>query len=115
MGAKRFLIFLCFTILTKAFTQKKLSDHPLPNAAQLSWQKAELGAVFHYDLHVFDKKKYLQTGISGNRINPIPDYQIFNPEQLDTDQWIKSIKKAGFKFAIITATTKQVLHYTPLT
>jgi len=40
MGAKRFLIFLCFTILTKAFTQKKLSDHPLPNAAQLSWQKA---------------------------------------------------------------------------
>ena len=104
MGAKRFLIFLCFTILTKAFTQKKLSDHPLPNAAQLSWQKAELGAVFHYDLHVFDKKKYRQTGISGNRINPIPDYQIFNPEQLDTDQWIKSIKKAGFKFAIITAT-----------
>ena len=56
--------------------------------------------LFHYDLHVFDNKKYRQTGTSGNRINPIPNHQIFNPQQLDTDQWIKVIKKAGFKFAL---------------
>lgn len=74
---------------------------PLPNPRQIAWQEAELGAVFHYDLHVFDGKKY---GQGGNRIDPIPDYQIFNPEKLDTDQWIRSIKDAGFKFAIITAT-----------
>lgn len=63
-----------------------------------------MGAVFHYDLHVFDGKKYQQNGASGNRTNPIPDFQIFSPEKLDTDQWIKSAKDAGFKFALLTAT-----------
>ncbi len=74
---------------------------PLPNARQLAWQEAELGVVFHYDLHVFDGKKY---GQGGNRIDPIPNYQIFNPEKLDTDQWVKAAKDAGATFAILTAT-----------
>ena len=50
------------------------SPYPIPNKKQLAWQEAEMGAVFHYDLHVFDGKKY---GQGGNRINPVPDYQIF--------------------------------------
>jgi alpha-L-fucosidase len=74
---------------------------PLPNHRQIAWQEAELGAVFHYDLHVFDDLKY---GQAGNRVNPVFDYQIFNPVNLDTDQWIRAIRDAGFKFAIITAT-----------
>ena len=61
-----------------------------------------MGDVFHYDLHVFDGKKYNQNGESGVRTNPVKDYQIFNPEKLDIDQWIKSAKDAGFKFAILT-------------
>ncbi|MCG8308351.1 MAG: alpha-L-fucosidase [Cytophagales bacterium] len=75
--------------------------YPLPNRKQLAWQEAEMGAVFHYDLHVFDGKKY---GQGGNRIDPVKDYQIFNPTELDTDQWIKAAKDAGFTFAILTAT-----------
>jgi alpha-L-fucosidase len=104
MNFKDFILTLCVIFLTKAYTQKTLPTNPVPNKAQLAWQKAELGAVFHYDLHVFDNKKYRQTGTSGNRINPIRNHQIFNPKQLDTDQWIKAIKKAGFKFALLTAT-----------
>lgn len=80
------------------FTENEL---PVPNARQLAWQQAELGVVFHYDLHVFDGKKY---GQAGNRTDPIPDYQIFNPKKLDTDQWVKSAKDAGATFAILTAT-----------
>lgn len=76
-------------------------DMPQPNERQLAWQEAELGAVFHYDLHVFDGKKY---GQGRNRITPVDDYQIFSPDQLNTDQWIKAIKDAGFTFAILTAT-----------
>ena len=77
------------------------SDYPKPNKRQLAWQEAELGVVYHYDLHVFDGVKY---GQGGNRIDPIPDYQIFNPKNLDTDQWVKAAKDAGAKFAILTAT-----------
>jgi len=74
---------------------------PRPNARQLAWQEAELGVVFHYDLHVFDGIKY---GQGNNRITPVRDYQVFHPEKLDTDQWIKAAKDAGAKFAILTAT-----------
>ncbi|GAB5552416.1 MAG: alpha-L-fucosidase [Saprospiraceae bacterium] len=80
------------------------SNFPKPNKAQLSWQEAELGAVFHYDLHVFDGAKYQQNGSAGNRTNPVLNYQSFYPKNLDTDQWISAIKDAGFKFAILTAT-----------
>ncbi|MEN8187755.1 MAG: alpha-L-fucosidase, partial [Bacteroidota bacterium] len=39
-----------------------------------------------------------------NRITPVPDINIFNPEQLDTDQWVRAAKAAGAKLAILTAT-----------
>ncbi|MDX2442413.1 MAG: alpha-L-fucosidase [Bacteroidales bacterium] len=74
---------------------------PVPHKAQLAWQEAELGVVFHYDLHVFDEEKY---GQGNNRINPVLNYNIFNPEELDTDQWIRAAKAMGAKFAILTAT-----------
>lgn len=77
------------------------NEFPVPNKRQLAWQEAELGVVFHYDLHVFDGVKY---GQGNNRIDPVEDYQIFNPEKLDTDQWVKAAKDAGAKFAILTAT-----------
>ncbi|WP_209331164.1 alpha-L-fucosidase [Lunatimonas salinarum] len=76
-------------------------ESPIPTQAQLDWQNAELVAVFHYDLHVFDGKDYNQ---AKNRITPIPDYNIFNPTRLDTDQWVKAASDAGFKMAILTAT-----------
>ncbi len=74
---------------------------PVPNQRQIAWQEAEMGVVFHYDLHVFDGKKY---GQGGNRVTPMLDYQIFNPKHLDTDQWIKAAKAGGARFAILTAT-----------
>lgn len=74
---------------------------PLPSPAQVMWQEAELTALICYDLHVFDGKKYNQ---AHNRITPIPDINMFNPEQLDTDQWIRSVKEVGAKIAILTAT-----------
>lgn len=83
------------------FIPVKAKERPLPNSRQLAWQQAEMGAIFHYDLHVFDGKKY---GQANNRISPMPDYQIFRPEQLDTDQWVKAAKDAGFTFALLTAT-----------
>lgn len=73
----------------------------VPKPHQLKWHEAELGAVFHYDLHVFDGVRY---GQGNNRLNPIEDYNIFNPEKLDTDQWIKAAADAGCRFAILTAT-----------
>ncbi len=73
---------------------------PVPNPAQSAWQDAEVGLVFHYDLHVFDGKRYKQWV---NRKTPIPNIQIFDPPELDTDQWVAAAKAAGAGFALLTA------------
>jgi alpha-L-fucosidase len=95
----------CFLFFTFCFllsgTMAQTAGHPVPSRSQLKWHEAELGVVFHYDLHVFDGKKY---GQGNNRITPVADYNIFNPEHLDTDQWVVAAKNAGAKFAVLTAT-----------
>lgn len=73
---------------------------PVPRPAQLAWQQAELGIVFHYDLHVFDDVRYVQ---GRNRREAIADPNIFDPTELDTDQWIEAAVAAGARFAILTA------------
>ena len=77
------------------------TEFPVPAPRQIKWHKAELGVIFHYDLHVFDGKIYQQ---GFNRIHPVEDYNLFRPDQLNTDQWIQAAKAAGAKFALITAT-----------
>lgn len=92
-------IFCCLLMVMSANSQTDL--HPVPAPHQLKWHEAEMGVVFHYDLHVFDGLVY---GQGNNRINPVEDYNIFNPTLLDTDQWIQAAKAAGAKFAVLTAT-----------
>jgi alpha-L-fucosidase len=72
---------------------------PIPSPAQLAWQNAELAALVCMDLHSFDGRFYVQKEV---RIKPVEDYNIFNPRHYDTDQWIRSLKDAGFKIAILT-------------
>ncbi|MDO5607798.1 MAG: alpha-L-fucosidase [Capnocytophaga sp.] len=96
----KYLILTTIMSTIVAFAQTAQSViTPVPH--QIKWHEAEFGVVFHYDLHVFDGKKYNQ---HANRIHPVEDYNIFNPEELDTDQWIRAAKDAGAKFAILTAT-----------
>ena len=95
------LLFLIISGVLFDASAQDIKNITLPNKAQLAWQKAELGVIFHYDLHVFDQEKYSQ---AENRITPVTDYNIFNPEELDTDQWIKAAKDMGATFALLTAT-----------
>ncbi len=99
MVKKLLLCVLSLTLFLQGGAQEKKLPVPAPH--QLKWHEAEIGVVFHYDLHVFDGLVY---GQGNNRINPIEDYNIFNPTNLDTDQWIRAAKEAGAKFAVLTAT-----------
>lgn len=73
---------------------------PLPTPAQLRWQDAGLGVLVSYDLHTFGDGRYVQRQA---RVTPIDDVDRFAPQQLDTDQWIRAVKAAGARFAILTA------------
>ena len=98
---KHIFLIWCVCLWSNVAVWGQKTELPKPTASQLAWQNAEMGVVFHYDLHVFDGKVY---GQGYNRINPIEDYNIFNPTHLNTDQWIEAAKAAGAKFAILTAT-----------
>lgn len=70
----------------------------VPTAQQLTWADCELGAIFHYDITVFEQKYKFrkQWGYS-------PDPSVFDPTELDTDQWLEAAVKAGVKYAVLVA------------
>lgn len=99
---KYVLLSLLYLItVQKLQAQVEPANLPLPKPSQINWQQAELGVLISYDLPVFQGKPYNQTE---NRIVPIPNMNIFNPTELNTDQWIKATKSAGAKFAVLTVT-----------
>ena len=63
---------------------------PVPTAAQRRWADMELGMFFHYDIPIF----------GGGRA---PDPSRYNPEKLDTDQWMEAAKAYGAKYVVLTA------------
>lgn len=93
-----FTIALCLILFGQISAQKD-KEVPIPSPSQFVWQNAELAALVCWDMHVFDGEFYVQ---SKARITPVKDYNTFNPQKYDMDQWIKSLKDAGFKIAIFT-------------
>ncbi len=91
-----FSLGLFFALYLNTIAQQQV---PIPTPAQLQWQQAELAALVCWDMHVFDGEFYVQPKA---RITPVQDYNAFNPLKYDMDQWIKSLKDAGFKIAIFT-------------
>ena len=73
-------LLLTVSLLSSA-SVKDTACIPVPAERQLKWHEAEIGVVFHYDLHVFDGQAY---GQGSNRITPVEDYNIFAPEHVDT-------------------------------
>ena len=65
-----------------------------PSAGQLAFMDWEYGVFFHFGIRSF----FLGHKDWDNR--PMPA-EAFNPEQLDCEQWIRTIKEAGATYAIL--------------
>lgn len=95
----RFVIVCLIGIFTLTFSgsaqQKKLIT---PSKAQAEWAKAEIGALIHFDLVVYEPKYNFRADW-----NYHPSLSIFNPKELDTDQWVKAAKSAGANYIILVA------------
>ncbi|MHA1998980.1 MAG: alpha-L-fucosidase [Promethearchaeota archaeon] len=72
----------------------------LPSAKQIEWADCEIGVIIHCDIEIFQPD--WQFVINGRVMSP-PDLSIFNPKELDTDQWIRVARDAGAKYAVLTA------------
>ncbi len=65
-----------------------------PSPQQYAWQKMEFTAFVHFGMNTFTSKD-LGSGQE--------DPKLFNPTNLDCDQWARVFKEAGMKMAILTA------------
>ncbi|MCL4113951.1 UNVERIFIED_CONTAM: hypothetical protein GTU68_035254 [Idotea baltica] len=67
---------------------------PIPSERQLAWQALEFYAFVHYNINTYTDMEW-GTGAESP--------ELFNPSELDCDQWAKTFKDAGMKGVIITA------------
>ncbi|HRI78956.1 MAG TPA: alpha-L-fucosidase [Cyclobacteriaceae bacterium] len=86
-----------FLILLAACSSKPVEPPlplgPLPSSAQLAWHEMEMNAFIHFSINTFTDKEW---GFG----NESPG--LFNPSQLDVEQWVTVLKEAGFKGIILT-------------
>lgn len=86
-----------YVVIKPGDTEKEIvakAANVTPSARQLRWQQLELTAFFHFGVNTYTDKEWGDGTESPS---------IFNPVLFDAEQWIKTVKAAGFKQVIITA------------
>src|SRR5512138_1704377 len=63
---------------------------PLPSPKQLELQRSELTAYLHFGLATFDP-------------GTAPPASAFNPTSFDAKEWVRELKNAGFRQAVLVA------------
>ncbi len=86
-------VLIVFIFLTSGLSAQK-SQLPHPTAAQLAWHDTEFYLFFHFGPNTFSD---LEWG------HGTETEDLFNPTDLDCDQWCRIAKQAGAKGVIITA------------
>jgi len=65
-----------------------------PSPQQVEWQDLEIGALIHFGTNSFLDREW-----GDGKADP----KVFNPAQLDVDQWMRAIQAAGGKYVILVA------------
>ncbi len=92
---KHFLLFVAAIFsLQKGFSQYNGVTKPLPTQSQLAWQNMEYYFFVHFGPNTFTD---LEWG------KGTENAEVFEPKDLDCDQWCRIAKAAGAKGIMITA------------
>ncbi len=89
-----FLALLLLAIRVGAQSSPPVPYGPCPTEAQVRWQRMEMNMFCHFGPNTFSGKEWG----TGNE-----SADMFNPSQLDCNQWVAVAKAGGFKGIILTA------------
>jgi alpha-L-fucosidase len=65
-----------------------------PTPQQVEWQDLEFGVILHFGPNTFMDREW-----GDGTANP----EVFNPTELDPEQWMRAIKAAGAKYVVLVA------------
>jgi alpha-L-fucosidase len=92
---KYFLLFVAVIFLfRKSFSQYNGMTKPVPTQSQLEWQNMEFYFFAHFGPNTFTD---LEWG------KGTENAEVFDPKELDCDQWCRIAKASGAKGIMITA------------
>ncbi len=97
MNTKKLIIlFLSFSFLLSC-VEKESTTIVFPSERQITWAQQEVGVLIHFDMPVY-KPDY-----NFRNWGTHPEATVFNPTELNTDQWLETAQKLGAKYAVLVA------------
>lgn len=96
--AKKIRSVISTLVVILCLSQVQFGQSVVPSKTQLKWAESEIGVLIHFDMPVYEPQYDFRKDW-----NYHPDVSIFNPRELNTDQWIRSAKAAGATYAILVA------------
>lgn len=94
VSSARIVVALIFFILCLQVAPAQNFVDIKPSPQQVEWQDLEFGVIIH-----FGTNTYLDREWGDGTASP----QIFNPTQLDPEQWLRAAKAAGAKYVVFVA------------
>lgn len=76
----------------RLFGQNAIDVKPSPQ--QVEWQDLEMGAIIHFGPNTFLNQEWG---------DGTADPRVFNPTQLDPDQWMQALQSAGIRYVVFVA------------
>src|SRR5580700_4859719 len=65
-----------------------------PSPQQVAWQDLEMGAIIHFGPNTFMDREWG---------DGTADPSVFNPAQVDPEQWMRALRAAGIRYVIFVA------------
>lgn len=87
------LCALCVSAVSSLLLAQNFAEIK-PSPQQTAWQDLEIGILIHFGLNTFTDKEW-----GDGTVDP----KLFNPSQLDPEQWVTAAKAAGAKYLIMVA------------
>lgn len=91
---KKLLLMAMLPLVMNAKVNPPVPYGPTPTPRQLEWHKLNFYAFIHFTTNTFNDMEWGYGDASPN---------LFNPVNLDCDQWMRAMKAAGMKGVVLTA------------